>query len=305
MADEPAMVKTTDKRGLGRGLESLIPPRSESGSTGFAMIRVEAIDPNPNQPRTHFDDDALRSLAASIEEVGILQPLIVRPRGGRYELVAGERRWRAAQHIGLVEVPAMVRAEEQAWSSLTEALVENIQREDLGALEEAAAYRQLLEDFGWTHEELAYRVGKARPTITNALRLLGLPAAIQGLLERGEISQAHAKVLAGVEDRAYAEHIARRAAEEGWSVRMIEEAARSRDSVAPVVAARKVSDRPAEIIAYEERLNEILGSRVNILYSGSKGSIKVRFGSLEELDSIFQRIGGASSAASEAHHGGD
>ncbi len=303
MVDKSAPAKPADKRGLGRGLQSLIPPRPESGDTGFAMVRVDSIVPNPNQPRTRFDDDALRSLAASIEEVGMLQPLIVRPRGGGYELVAGERRWKAAQHIGLVEVPAMVRAEEQAWSSLTEALVENIQREDLGALEEAAAYRQLLEDFGWTHEELAYRVGKARPTITNALRLLGLPAAIQGMLERSEISPAHAKVLAGVEDRAYAEHIARRAADEGWSVRMIEEAARSRSGIVPVVTARRQTGRPAEIIAYEERLNEMLGSRVNILYSGSKGSIKVRFGSMEELESIYQRIGGVAGSSPDATPG--
>ncbi len=292
MADDPVMTRRSQRRGLGKGLEALIPNRPESDSTGFAMVAVDRIDPNPDQPRSRFDEEALRSLAASIEEVGMLQPLIVRPVDGRYELVAGERRWRAAIHVGLEEVPVMVRAEEHAWSSLTEALVENIQREDLTALEEAAAYRQLLEDFGWTHDELAFRVGKARPTISNALRLLNLPAEIQGMLERGELAPAHAKALAGIEDQAYAEHVARRAADEGWSVRMVEEAARSRGGVEPVVPARSTPGRPAEIIAYEDRLNELLGAPVKIMYSGSKGSIRIRFGSVEELDNLYQAMGG-------------
>jgi ParB family chromosome partitioning protein len=258
------------------------------------VIGIDLIDPNPNQPRSYFDEEALEALAASITEVGILQPLVVRPKRGaselgRYELVAGERRWRAAQKVGLSEVPAVIRAEEHSWSGLTEALVENIQREDLGVLEEAAAYSQLLEDFGWTHDDLAAKVGKARPTITNRLRLLGLPASIQGLLERGEISPAHAKELAGMEDQAYAEHIARRAADEGWSVRMVRDALAARGSVVPVVTARRTG-RPAEIIAYEERLGELLGSPVKIAYSGSRGTIKVKFSSMEELDNIYQAI---------------
>jgi len=306
MADSPTGTPTgtptgnpAGKRGLGRGLGALIPDHVPSGvgtpasGMGFGMIGIDLIDPNPNQPRSHFEEGALESLAASIKEVGILQPIVVRPKAGqgRYELVAGERRWRAAKQVGLAEVPAVIRTEEHSWSGLTEALVENIQREDLGVLEEAAAYRQLLEDFGWTHDDLAERVGKARPTITNALRLLGLPASIQGLLERGAITRGHAKELAGVEDQVYAEHIAQRAADEGWSVQMIRDAVSARGSVVPVVTARRTG-RPAEIIAYEQRLGELLGSSVKIVYSGSRGSIKVKFSSMEELENIYQAIEG-------------
>ena len=286
-------------RGLGKGLGALIPqgisppetPDSPQSAVGFGRIDISLIDPNPDQPRTRFDEESLAFLADSIREIGILQPLVVRPKGSRYQLVAGERRWRAAQSLGLSEVPAVIREKESQWSNLTEALVENIQREDLGPLEEAAAYRQLLEDFGWTHDDLAARVGKARPTITNALRLLALPASIQGYLERGELTAAHAKELASATDPAYAELLARRAAAEGWSVRMLRDALATRAVTSPVVTGRNAA-RPAEIIAYEERLNELLGSTVKIAYSGSRGSIKVKFSSMDELANILAAIEG-------------
>ena len=176
------------KSGLGRGLDALLP--AERPDEGFATIAIDRLVPNPNQPRRLFDEDALEALGASIREVGILQPVVVRPAddAGVHTLVTGERRCRAASLAGLQEVPAIIRAEGGEGRNLTEALIENVQREDLGPLEEAAGYRQLLEDFGWTHEEVAQRVGKSRPSVTNAVRLLQLPAPIQGMLDRGELA---------------------------------------------------------------------------------------------------------------------
>jgi ParB family chromosome partitioning protein len=279
------------RRGLGRGLDALIPQGVVK--EGFALIPVDHVGPNPRQPREHFDEAGLEALAASIREVGILQPVVVRPtEEGRYELIAGERRWRAARIAGLGEIPAMVRSEEAAWNNLTEALIENIQREDLTPLEEAAAYRQLMEDFGLTHEQVGERVGKSRSTITNALRLLQLPSAIQGLLDRGELSVGHAKALLGLEDRAYAEHIGARAAAEGWSVRMVEDAVRARSGAAPGARRRTPSRRvrSPEILALEEQLGERLGAKVDIAYDGSRGKLVVRFGSLDDLERIYRTL---------------
>ena len=214
------------KSGLGRGLEALLP--TGEGGEGFSVLPLAALSINPQQPRSRFDDGALENLAASIREVGVLQPVVVRQIGnGEYQLIAGERRWRAAGMAGLEEIPAIIREGDDV-SGLTEALIENLQREDLTALEEAAAYRQLMEDFGLTHEEVAIRVGKSRSAVSNTLRLLNLPAVIQGLLEAGELTTGHARALLSVDDRRFAEHIARKAAEEGWSVRRVEDAVRAR-----------------------------------------------------------------------------
>ena len=208
------------KTGLGRGLEALLP--TDDGGQGFSVIPLDEIVPNPQQPRERFDEEALESLAASIREVGVLQPIVVRPApGGGYQLVAGERRWRAAKMVGLDDVPAIVREGDDT-SALTEALIENLQREDLTPLEEAAAYRQLLEDFGLTHEEVAVRVGKSRSAVTNTLRLLGLPPSIQHLLADGRLSAGHARALLGTPDRSLQEELARLAVEEGWTVRGVE-----------------------------------------------------------------------------------
>src|SRR5512137_1239339 len=238
------------KSGLGRGLDALIP--AEAAVQGFATIPLEAISANPQQPRQAMAPEGLQSLAASIREVGVLQPVVVRhgAEAGSFVLVAGERRWRAARLAGLKEIPAVVREGDDV-SGLAEALVENLQREDLTALEEAAAYRQLLEDFGLTHEEVGARVGRSRPAITNTLRLLQLPPSIQGLLARGELSAGHGRALLGVDDAAYAEQLARRAAEEGWPVRRLEEAVRAHEEgLIPPVKVRR--ERPAEILALEE-----------------------------------------------------
>lgn len=282
------------KSGLGRGLGALIP--AEEAIEGFRSIPLDAIAPNPQQPRGVLSPEGLQALAASIREVGVLQPVVVRhgEEAGSFVLVAGERRWRAARLAGLREIPAVVR-EGDATSGLVEALVENLQREDLGALEEAAAYKQLLEDFGLTHEEVGARVGRSRSTISNTVRLLQLPLAIQGMLARGELSAGHCRALLALEDAKYAEHIARRAAAEGWPVRRVEEAVRARQEggAAPVVAPPR-RERPAEILALEERLSERLASPVVIDYGKrGRGKLTVRFRSLEELERIYRVLFGS------------
>jgi ParB family chromosome partitioning protein len=285
------------KGGLGRGLDSLIPQAEEAGepAVGFALVPLDQIRPNPSQPRTTFDEPALEDLAASIREVGVLQPVLVRARDDGFELVAGERRWRAARVAGLSEIPAVIRDEdEEEWHNLTEALIENVQRENLGPLEQAAAFSQLMEDFGWTHEQVGQRVAKSRSTITNTLRLLQLPASIQGLVERGDLSGGHAKALLSINDQVYAEHIAKRAATEGWSVRMVEEAARVRaeGGSGRGVAPRSSVPRPAELIALEERLAERLDAKVNIRFNGKTGKVVLDFKSLEELERIYRAMFG-------------
>lgn len=278
------------RSGLGRGLEALI-PKGEAHVSGYAVIPLDRVSPNPHQPRSVFDEEALASLAASIAEVGVLQPIIVRESGdGTYTLVAGERRWRAARRLGLHDIPAIIRESDDR-ALLTEALVENLQREDLSPLEEATAYQELLEDFELTHEEIGRRVGKSRSAITNSLRLLQLPASIQGKLERGEISAGHARALLGLEDKKFAEHIAQRAADEGWSVRQVEDAVRHRAAALRHPSrTRLAATRPAAIIELEDRLREELQTRVKINYSDDRGKLIIDFTSLDHLERIYRRL---------------
>lgn len=279
------------KSGLGRGLDALIPAEA---AQGYTTIPLDAITPNPQQPRRAMSPEALQGLAASIREVGVLQPIVVRrgEEAGSFVLVAGERRWRASKLAGLKEIPALVREGDDV-SGLAEALVENLQREDLSPLEEAAAYRQLLEDFGLTHEEVGARVGRSRPTITNTLRLLQLPSSLQGLLARGELTAGHCRALVALDDPAYAEQLGRRAAEEGWPVRRLEEAVRARqEGLPPPVRVKR--ERPAEILALEEWLGERLAAPVAIEYGKRGGGrLTVRFGSLEDLERIYRALGGS------------
>ncbi len=276
---------TSRKGGLGRGLEALIP--AGGNRLEFSHIPVDAIVPNPRQPRTRFSDEAIVALAESIEAVGVLQPIAVTKDGDRYVLISGERRWRAARRAGLETIPAVIRAVDDR-GSLAEALIENVQREDLSPLEEAAGYQQLLEDYGMTHEELGQRIGKSRAAITNTLRLLQLPPLIQGMVERGELSAGHARALLGIEDRKFAEHVATRAVEEGWSVRAVEEAARIRKGEPAPLQTRVKEVRPVEIIELEHRLTDRLGTRVKITYRNRKGRVEVPFRSLEELERIYR-----------------
>lgn len=284
---------TTRRGGLGRGLEALIPTGTDT-APAYAVIPVEQVEANPNQPRNRFDEEALANLVDSIREVGVLQPIsVMQVDVGVYRLIAGERRLRAAKRAGLAVIPAVIRIVDDQ-SSLTEALIENIQREDLSPLEEAAAYNQLLEEHGLTHEEIGVRVGRSRVAITNSLRLLTLSAVIQGMLERGELSAGHARALLGVEDRKYAEHIAERAATEGWSVRQVEEAARARRQIEEPGSAERPPQvrevRPVEIVELEHRLTDQLGTKVKIEYGNKKGKIEIGFGSLDDLERLYRRF---------------
>jgi ParB family chromosome partitioning protein len=274
---------------LGRGLESLIPIETapETDLLGFREVPVDRVQTNPDQPRTRFDDEALEEMAASIREVGMLQPIVVTGNEDGYVLIAGERRWRAAKRAGLHTIPAVVR-EATGRSTLVEALVENVQRQDLTPLEEAHAYQQLLENYGMTQDQVADRVGKSRPSISNTLRLLQLPEAVQEMVDAGDLSAGHARALVGLEDVKYAIHLARRAVAEGWSVRQMEDAVRLRKDAARPLAKGVKQLRPVEIIELEKRLTDHLGAHVKITYRNEKGKVEVTFKSLQELERIYR-----------------
>lgn len=296
--------------GLGKGLGALIPPElmDNGGGNGpgaeLIEIPISALEANPHQPRVHFDEETLTDLAASIAEIGVLQPVLVRRVGdGQYQLIAGERRWRAAKRAGLATIPAIVRLTDDM-ASMEQALVENLHRQDLTPLEEAAAYQQLIEDFGLTHEALASRVGKSRPSISNALRLLALPAAVQSLIADGRLSAGHAKALLGTPDRAYQEHLARRAVDEGWTVRAVEEAVRQRQGGATPTAGSAEADdgdpgpapapvtrlRPPGLLELEELLSDHLSTRVSVTMGTSRGKVVVEFADLEDLERIYRAM---------------
>ncbi len=286
------------KSGLGRGLDALL--AVQKTEEGVGTIAVDNIDPNPRQPRSRFDDESLEALAASIREVGVLQPIVVgAPDGdGRHVLVAGERRLRAARMAGLDEIPAVIRDSDEA-AALAAALIENVQREDLGPLEEAEAYRALMEDFDMTHEDVAKRVGKSRSAVTNAVRLLNLPGQIQGLLADGKISAGAGRALLGLQDAARAVTIAERAAAEDWSVRQVEDAVREeREDPEPETKGRRRSvakgDRPAQIVALEERLADHLRTSVRIDYGKRGGGrLIVKYGSVDDLERIYRELLGS------------
>lgn len=290
--------------GLGRGLDSLLqasPPAPEGAATGgsetgtsprLRELSVDEVFPNPLQPRRRHDEGSLEGLAASIRAVGVLQPVLVRERrDGGFELIAGERRWRASKLAGLATLPA-VALPVGAEATLERALVENIQREDLSPLEEAAAYRQLLDDLGLTHETLARRLGKSRATITNTIRLLQLPPPVQELVVDGRLSAGHARALLGVADPDRQQALAMRVVEEGLSTRAVEELVREQGRVeeprrrTPGIGAV----RPAAILEVEERLAAVFETEVTVRVRRSGGQILVGFSSLEDLDRIFGRM---------------
>lgn len=272
---------------LGKGLDALL-PQSESGDN-LQNIPVGRIRANPNQPRKAFDDAALRSLVASIRKVGILQPVVVRPDGFDYVLVAGERRWRAAQQAGLGEIPALIR-ETDGSGQLTEALIENLQREDLSPLEEAAAFRQLEEDFDMTHAQIGEQVGRSRAAVSNTLRLLQLCPAVQAFVAAGSLSAGHARALLGLADEALAEHLAERTVEEGWSVRRLEEAVRAGKGEKKT-RPRPPSAREPVIIELEKRLAEQLAADVEIRYGkNNKGRVIMKFEGVDQLEAIYRRF---------------
>jgi len=283
--------------GLGRGLSALIP--GASTEAGLLEVPVEAVEANPRQPRLEFAEESLAALARSIREVGVLQPIVVRVRDGGYELVAGERRLRAARLAGLPTVPAIVREADDT-DALRQALIENIHREDLSPLELASAYQDLLEELGTTQEEVAERLGCSRSQVANTIRLLSLPGDVQELLAENKIQAGHARALLGLPDDEARSTVALRIAAEGLSVRQVEDLVRSyADHPASSAAARtgrtggKHSELDPAIAEVEEILSEQLATRVQVVVGRRKGKIVVEFGSAEDLDRIVSEIVGS------------
>lgn len=278
------------KKGLGRGLGALIPEveLAERDRDSIQDLEIKAIVPNPKQPRKSFDQSKLEELAASIREHGVVQPIVVRPRGERFEIVAGERRWRASQLAGLSKVPALVRDFSEA-ETMEIALIENLQREDLNPLEEAEAYKVLLEEYQLTQDELARRLGKSRPQITNTLRLLQLAPAARKEVEAGRLSMGHAKVLLGVESQIVQDSLARRVADEGLSVRDLESALRATQVERKPV--RRATGLSADSRELETRLNEHFGTPVRLHVGEGKGKIEITFFGDEGLNRILEVLG--------------
>ena len=288
----------TRRSGLGRGLSSLIPADFTADSGVYQEIDIKEVVPNPYQPREHFDEETLTSLSRSITEIGVIQPIVVRELGeGRYELIAGERRWRAAKRANLSAIPAIIRTSDDM-SSLETAVVENLHRQDLNALEEAAAYQQLVEDFGLTQEDCARRVGRSRSAVANTLRLLHLPPLVQRLLIEGQLSAGHARALLATPDRSEQERLATQIVEEGLTVRQIEEMLRDEDSAeqdgedkTPVKQADpKVAD--AGVLELEELLATRLNTRVAVKLGKGPGKLLVDFADLDDLERIYRIIAG-------------
>jgi ParB family chromosome partitioning protein len=258
----------------------------------FEEVPVDSITPNPRQPRRTFDDDALDELAASITEVGLLQPVVVRSLGGsRYELIMGERRLRASQRAGLDSIPAIVRATPDD-DMLRDALMENLHRQQLDPLEEAAAYQQLLDDFGATHEQLAQKVGRSRPHISNTLRLLNLPPAVQKRVAAGVISAGHARALLSLDDPQAQERLAQRIVAEGLSVRAVEEIVAVGDDT-PAKSHRRAAARKPVAPALRhlaDRLSDVFETRVKVEFGRNKGKIVVEFATIDDLERIVKTM---------------
>ncbi|MBB4935416.1 ParB family chromosome partitioning protein [Lipingzhangella halophila] len=299
------------RRGLGKGLGALIPqgPMADDADAASALegtappaldgayleeIELGAITPNPRQPRQNFDEEQLAELTASIAEVGLLQPVVVRKLGdGRYELIMGERRWRASTEAGLEYIPAIVRDTGDD-ALLRDALLENLHREQLNPLEEAAAYQQLLDDFGATHDELAKRIGRSRPHITNTLRLLNLSPGVQRRVAAGVLSAGHARALLSVEDTETQDRLARRIVEEGLSVRALEEMITLGEAEEKQPAQRQKSSTqrqtPPEVEEMASRLSDVFDTRVKVDIGRKKGKIVVEFATREDLERIIDAM---------------
>lgn len=279
------------RKGLGKGLDALFPEIKVTDLDRKAILEIEVgrIRPNPHQPRKEFDAEGLEELAASIREHGVVQPIVVRPDGEGYELVAGERRWRAAKLAGLERIPALVREFSEA-ESMEIALVENLQREDLNPLEEAEAYKTLMEMCRLTQEQLASRVGKSRSQIANTLRLLQLGPVAAEELRAGRLSMGHAKVLLGVDDLELQGQLARRVVAEGLSVRELEEILKRRAAGAPRRQVRRSTLSP-ELKEVEQRLREWFGTPVKLTVKGDRGRIEITYFGEEGLVRLLEILG--------------
>jgi ParB family chromosome partitioning protein len=279
------------RRGIGRGLAAILPEAEATAAGELRELPVELIKPNPSQPRNRFDPEALAALAASIEASGVVQPLLVRPLpDGSYELVAGERRWRAAQQAGIGKVPAVVRDQAEA-ERLQAALIENMVREDLNPVEEARACAALVEELGLTKEELARRVGRSRPAVSNLIRLLELPDEALGLLESGELSEGHGKALLGAAGNDVRRRLARDAARAGWSVRETEQ--RVKLAGQPKARPRRAPSDPDAVAALQDvadAMEEALGHEVAARAKGEGIVVELRFDDVREAHSLARRL---------------
>lgn len=284
-----------EKKGLGKGLGALIPSEGGNetagirlGGPGYRELPIGAIKVNPYQPRDIFDEEMLSNLTASVREVGVLQPILVRFKDSdTYELIAGERRWRAAKRAGLEKVPAIIRDVEDL-TSLEHALVENLHRQDLGPLEEAAAFQQLIDDFGLSQEAVGQRVGKSRSSISNSLRLLHLPSSVQSYLLSGEISAGHARALLALTSRQDQDQVAQRIVKEGLSVRDVEKIVREG---IPVQKNKKPArPKSAAALEVEQQLSDHLNTVVNVSISGKRGKIIIEFADMDDLGRILTSI---------------
>ena len=291
--------------GLGRGLGSLIPSEvSDDRDATFQQVLVSAIHANPYQPREYFDEETLDSLTNSVRELGVLQPLLVRKDGDGYELIAGERRWRAAKRAGLQKVPVVVR-EADDMSSLEQALVENLHRQDLNVLEEAAAYQQLVDEFSMTQEQVAKRVGKSRSAVANTLRLLALPTSIQRFVSENRLSAGHARAVLSIEDADQQVAIAEQIVADELTVRQAEELVKSLtatddeaddDDAGPGDSSPTSSSigttRDPAVLELEELLSERLSTKVNVSLGAKRGKIVIDYADLDDLERIYHLING-------------
>jgi ParB family chromosome partitioning protein len=311
------------RSGLGKGLSALIPSEATGEmDSALRVVPISHIKPNAFQPRSHFDEESMSSLAASIREVGLLQPVLVREVDGEdesYELIAGERRWRAARRAGLQTIPVLVQPDTGDVTSLEQALVENLHREDLNALEEAAAYQQLIDEFGLTHEQVATRMGKGRATVTNTLRLLQLPAGAQRALAERTISAGHARALLGTPDRTLQEQLVEQITSEGLTVRAVEEMVRSGTPTPPPIVpvpeelpegldedagtttgptglgVRRTPPKKLPepgVLELEDLLSTYLNTRVKVDIQNRRGRLVVEFATLEDLERIYRAMVG-------------
>lgn len=280
------MAKKT--RGLGRGLEALLPDAEEALSSGVQEISLGDIDPNPDQPRRTFSDESIAQLAQSIREQGVLQPILVTPQnGGRYRIVAGERRWRASRAAGLDKVPVIVR-DLDVIQQMEIALIENLQREDLNPIEVAQGIRSLMQQCGYTQETVANRLSKSRPAVANLLRLLTLPEEVIELVRQGSLSAGHARVLAGLDDNARKLALAKETIEQGYSVRQLEAlaaATKAEPDKAPAPKPKKTA-LPAELTELENRIRETMGVRATLTGTVKKGKIVLQYYSQDELEHL-------------------
>ena len=275
-------------RGLGRGLSALIPPKPMDGQQnadrrGSLLLPIEDILPGDSQPRQRFDDAKLEELAESIKHHGVIQPIVVRKRGGQYEIIAGERRWRAAQKAGMAEIPVVI-SDAAPEDTLTLALVENLQREDLNPIEEAEAFHRLHESLGYSQQEIAEAVGKDRTTVANSLRLLKLPQPVRQQVLDGELTMGHARALLALDDVSEMEKLGREVVAKKWSVRQTE---RATQPAQPKKAGRETeAERDVR-----QRLQRALGTRVDLKHKSGKGTLSVHFASFAELESLMERFG--------------